>query len=198
MKRSVIYALLFFISIGESFSQIKEESSLLLDSIVKSIRSKENLTIDWETGFMYGKELDVNIHHAKIKGAKYHHKSKDVTIICDGQFVYKYFGKSNEQSISHVDTTADYNPIKVLTFFGSGYRTKRIKKYKSGKISSIRIETIDSKANLIKEAFLYFDKQSGLLSDIKFKTTGKFVNYVKIKSLDSTVILSDSEFVIPK
>lgn len=207
--RNVLSFLLVFISVGTLFPQSK--GSALLDSIAKAISSNENLTIEWETSFItlqktadakskithYIKTRVDQTHSAKIKGQRYMHKVGLTTIICDGEMVYRNNSGSLDTIVSHCDTTSDYNPIKVLTFFGNGYEVKKIRKHKSGKIGSIRIKTIDPLANLIKEAIIYFD-EPGTLRFIEFKTKRKFSNYVKIKKFDSSIVLKDSEFEIPK
>ena len=201
MKKSTLCFFLLFFSIGNCYSQHEDnlvKISRLLDSIARSIRSKENLSIEWETSFIYGKDRVNDTHSAKIKGLKYFHQTKNMIITCNGEFVCREYKDPKKVIVSNCDTTVDYNPIYVLTFFGKGYRVKRIKKHNnSGKIKSIRIETIDDKSNLIKEAFLYFE-EDGTLSCITFKTTGKFRNYVKIQKLDSFIVLKDNEFEIPK
>ncbi len=192
--KSVLSFFLIFISFGTLFSQ--SNGSPLLDSIAKSISLNKNLTIVWETSFLSGKDRVVKQNLAKIKGKKYYHQAGPVTIICDVEMVYKKI-EGSKAVISHCDTTVDYNPIKTLTFFGEGFIVNKITRNKSKMISLISIKTIDKEANIIQEAFLYFDEK-GTLSGITFKTSGDFVNYVKILKLDSSIVLKDSEFEIPK
>ena len=198
MRKSIFCFLLFYVSIGSFFSQNADKGSPVLDSIAKSIRSKENLTIEWETSFLQsGNRIDQK-HFAKIKGIKFYYQQDSANvIICDGEMVYRRKSYKEKAQVSNRDTTVDYNPIKVLTFFGEGFKVNKIKRNKNNLISTLSIKTIDKDANMIQEAFLYFDEK-GSLAGITFKSSGDFVNYVKINRLDSSTVLKDSEFEIPK
>ena len=144
-----------------AFSQQKEKARILLDDVSTTMKSYNNMTLDFSTSLI-NEEAGINENDElptkgsiTLKGEKYNLKYLGNTFIFNGLklFVINYDEKEimiNDQDFEEDDGVI--YPSKLLTFYKEGYNYKMglIKNIKGRKIQFVDLTPIDTESEIVK------------------------------------------------
>jgi len=144
-----------------AFSQQKDEAIILLDAVSTTMKSYNNMVLDFSTsltneeaGIYEGDELPTK-GSITLQGEKYNLNYLGNTFIFNGLklFVINYDEKEimiNDQDFEEDDGVI--YPSKLLTFYKEGYNYKMglIKNIKGRKIQFVDLTPIDTESEIVK------------------------------------------------
>jgi len=143
------------------FSQQKDEARILLDDVSTTMKSYNNMTLDFSTSLI-NEEAGINEDDElptkgsiTLQGEKYNLNYLGNTFIFNGLklFVINYDEKEimiNDQDFEEDDGVI--YPSKLLTFYKEGYNYKMglIKNIKGRKIQFVDLTPIDTESEIVK------------------------------------------------
>lgn len=175
------------------------KASTLLDEVSTKTKSYKSIKAD----FSYSMEnKQANINEEKkgtllLSGDKYRLTIANQIVICDGKTIWTYLEESNEVQVNSLDNKDDaLTPSKLLTSYGSNYKSKIIKDKNQ---TDPNIETIELIPNVIKnvsKAVITIDKTKKQIKSFSFfeKSGNKFSYKISRYQTDLPIVPSDFTF----
>ena len=166
-----------------AFSQQKDEARILLDAVSTTMKSYNNMALDFSTsltneeaGIYEGDELPTK-GSITLQGEKYNLNYLGNTFIFDGLKLYVINNDEKEIMINDQDLEEDDGviyPSKLLTFYKEGYKYKMgtIKNIKGRKIQFIDLTPIDTDSEIVKVNLGIDVKTSHIYKLIQFGDNG--------------------------
>ena len=166
-----------------AFSQQKDEAKILLDNVSTTMKSYNNMALDFSTsltneeaGIYEDDELPTR-GSITLKGEKYNLNYLGNTFIFDGLKLYVINNDEKEIMINDQDLEEDDGviyPSKLLTFYKEGYKYKMvaIKNIKGRKIQFIDLTPIDTDSEIVKVNLGIDVKTSHIYKLIQFGDNG--------------------------
>jgi len=166
-----------------AFSQQKDEAIILLDAVSTTMKSYNNMVLDFSTSLT---NEEAGIHEddelptrgsITLKGEKYNLNYLGNTFIFDGLKLYVINHDEKEVMINDQDLEEDDGviyPSKLLTFYKEGYKYKmgEIKNIKGRKIQFIALTPIDTDSEIVKVNLGIDIKTSHIYKLIQFGDNG--------------------------
>ena len=166
-----------------AFSQQKDEAKILLDNVSTTMKSYNNMALDFSTsltneeaGIYEDDELPTR-GSITLQGEKYNLNYLGNTFIFDGLKLYVINNDEKEIMINDQDLKEDDGviyPSKLLTFYKEGYKYKMgaIKNIKGRKIQFIDLTPIDTDSEIVKVNLGIDVKTSHIYKLIQFGDNG--------------------------
>ena len=166
-----------------AFSQQKDEARILLDAVSTTMKSYNNMALDFSTsltneeaGIYEGDELPTK-GSITLQGEKYNLNYLGNTFIFDGLKLYVINHDEKEVMINDQDLQEDDGviyPSKLLTFYKEGYEYKMgvIKNIKGRKVQFIDLTPIDTDSEIVKVNLGIDIKTSQIYKLIQFGDNG--------------------------
>ena len=166
-----------------AFSQQKDEAKILLDNVSTTMKSYNNMALDFSTsltneeaGIYEDDELPTR-GSITLQGEKYNLNYLGNTFIFDGLKLYVINNDEKEIMINDQDLEEDDGviyPSKLLTFYKEGYTYKMgaIKNIKGRKIQFIDLTPIDTDSEIVKVNLGIDVKTSHIYKLIQFGDNG--------------------------
>jgi len=166
-----------------AFSQQKDEAIILLDAVSTTMKSYNNMVLDFSTsltneeaGIYEGDELPTK-GSITLQGEKYNLNYLGNTFIFDGLKLYVINHDEKEVMINDQDLQEDDGviyPSKLLTFYKEGYEYKMgvIKNIKGRKVQFIDLTPIDTDSEIVKVNLGIDIKTSHIYKLIQFGDNG--------------------------
>ncbi|MDG2444771.1 MAG: outer membrane lipoprotein carrier protein LolA [Flavobacteriaceae bacterium] len=166
-----------------AFSQQKDEAVILLDAVSTTMKSYNNMVLDFSTsltneeaGIYEGDELPTK-GSITLQGEKYNLNYLGNTFIFDGLKLYVINHDEKEVMINDQDLQEDDGviyPSKLLTFYKEGYEYKMgvIKNIKGRKVQFIDLTPIDTDSEIVKVNLGIDIKTSHIYKLIQFGDNG--------------------------
>ncbi len=166
-----------------AFSQEKDEAVILLDAVSTTMKSYNNMVLDFSTsltneeaGIYEGDELPTK-GSITLQGEKYNLNYLGNTFIFDGLKLYVINHDEKEVMINDQDLQEDDGviyPSKLLTFYKEGYEYKMgvIKNIKGRKVQFINLTPIDTDSEIVKVNLGIDIKTSHIYKLIQFGDNG--------------------------
>ena len=166
-----------------AFSQQKDEAKILLDNVSTTMKSYNNMALDFSTsltneeaGIYEDDELPTR-GSITLQGEKYNLNYLGNTFIFDGLKLYVINNDEKEIMINDQDLEEDDGviyPSKLLTFYKEGYKYKmgEIKNIKGRKIQFIALTPIDTDSEIVKVNLGIDIKTSHIYKLIQFGDNG--------------------------
>ena len=166
-----------------AFSQQKDEARILLDAVSTTMKSYNNMALDFSTsltneeaGIYEGDELPTK-GSITLQGEKYNLNYLGNTFIFDGLKLYVINHDEKEVMINDQDLQEDDGviyPSKLLTFYKEGYEYKMgvIKNIKGRKVQFIDLTPIDTDSEIVKVNLGIDIKTSHIYKLIQFGDNG--------------------------
>ena len=166
-----------------AFSQEKDEAVILLDAVSTTMKSYNNMVLDFSTsltneeaGIYEGDELPTK-GSITLQGEKYNLNYLGNTFIFDGLKLYVINHDEKEVMINDQDLQEDDGviyPSKLLTFYKEGYEYKMggIKNIKGRKVQFINLTPIDTDSEIVKVNLGIDIKTSQIYKLIQFGDNG--------------------------
>ena len=166
-----------------AFSQQKDEAVILLDAVSTTMKSYNNMVLDFSTsltneeaGIYEGDELPTK-GSITLQGEKYNLNYLGNTFIFYGLKLYVINRDEKEVMINDQDLEEDDGviyPSKLLTFYKEGYKYKmgEIKNIKGRKIQFIALTPIDTDSEIVKVNLGIDIKTSHIYKLIQFGDNG--------------------------
>jgi len=166
-----------------AFSQQKDEAIILLDAVSTTMKSYNNMVLDFSTsltneeaGIYEGDELPTK-GSITLQGEKYNLNYLGNTFIFDGLKLYVINHDEKEVMINDQDLQEDDGviyPSKLLTFYKEGYEYKMgvIKNIKGRKVQFIDLTPIDTDSEIVKVNLGIDIKTSQIYKLIQFGDNG--------------------------
>lgn len=166
-----------------AFSQQKDEARILLDAVSTTMKSYNNMVLDFSTsltneeaGIYEGDELPTK-GSITLQGEKYNLNYLGNTFIFDGLKLYVINHDEKEVMINDQDLQEDDGviyPSKLLTFYKEGYEYKMgvIKNIKGRKVQFIDLTPIDTDSEIVKVNLGIDIKTSQIYKLIQFGDNG--------------------------
>ena len=144
-----------------AFSQQKDEAIILLDAVSTTMKSYNNMVLDFSTsltneeaGIYEGDELPTK-GSITLQGEKYNLNYLGNTFMFNGLKLYVINHDEKEIMINDQDLDEDDGviyPSKLLTFYKEGYKYKMgiIKNIKGRKIQFVDLTPIDTDSEIVK------------------------------------------------
>ena len=166
-----------------AFSQQKDEAVILLDAVSTTMKSYNNMVLDFSTsltneeaGIYEGDELPTK-GSITLQGEKYNLNYLGNTFIFDGLKLYVINHDEKEVMINDQDLQEDDGviyPSKLLTFYKEGYEYKMgvIKNIKGRKVQFIDLTPIDTDSEIVKVNLGIDIKTSQIYKLIQFGDNG--------------------------
>ena len=166
-----------------AFSQQKDEAVILLDAVSTTMKSYNNMVLDFSTSLT---NEEAGIHEddelptrgsITLQGEKYNLNYLGNTFIFDGLKLYVINRDEKEVMINDQDLEEDDGviyPSKLLTFYKEGYKYKmgEIKNIKGRKIQFIALTPIDTDSEIVKVNLGIDIKTSQIYKLIQFGDNG--------------------------
>ena len=166
-----------------AFSQQKDEAVILLDAVSTTMKSYNNMVLDFSTsltneeaGIYEGDELPTK-GSITLQGEKYNLNYLGNTFMFNGLKLYVINHDEKEIMINDQDLDEDDGviyPSKLLTFYKEGYKYKMgvIKNIKGRKIQFIALTPIDTDSEIVKVNLGIDIKTSHIYKLIQFGDNG--------------------------
>ena len=166
-----------------AFSQQKDEAIILLDAVSTTMKSYNNMVLDFSTsltneeaGIYEGDELPTK-GSITLQGEKYNLNYLGNTFIFDGLKLYVINHDEKEVMINDQDLQEDDGviyPTKLLTIYKEGYEYKMgvIKNIKGRKVQFIDLTPIDTDSEIVKVNLGIDIKTSHIYKLIQFGDNG--------------------------
>ena len=166
-----------------AFSQQKDEAIILLDAVSTTMKSYNNMVLDFSTsltneeaGIYEGDELPTK-GSITLQGEKYNLNYLGNTFMFNGLKLYVINHDEKEIMINDQDLDEDDGviyPSKLLTFYKEGYKYKmgEIKNIKGRKIQFIALTPIDTDSEIVKVNLGIDIKTSHIYKLIQFGDNG--------------------------
>lgn len=166
-----------------AFSQQKDEARILLDAVSTTMKSYNNMALDFSTSLtneeagIYEGDEQPTEGSITLQGEKYNLNYLGNTFIFDGLKLYVINHDEKEVMINDQDLQEDDGviyPSKLLTFYKEGYEYKMgvIKNIKGRKVQFIDLTPIDTDSEIVKVNLGIDIKTSQIYKLIQFGDNG--------------------------
>lgn len=198
MKRSILFFLISFISIGSTFSQGDKKAEDILSGVSKKLRSypaiKAEFSYTLENPAEKVNETQVGTLH--LKGKKYRLIFSGQEIICDSKTIWNYAKDSKEVNVSNVDPKeAALSPSDIFTMYEKGFKYAFIeeKVIANKTCQVIDLIPLDKNKSYFKVRLTVDKKAKQLVQSKIFDKNGNRYTYT-VKTLTANPTVADAFF----
>ncbi|MCX6211341.1 MAG: outer membrane lipoprotein carrier protein LolA [Bacteroidetes bacterium] len=194
----LFYLLVAFFTVFNVSAQKDSQAKAILDQIGAKVKGAKGILVSIEliSKNSKGKALGSKSINLKMKGDKYLLKQGGTEILCDGSTIYNFDGVNtiSKSNISESDQTL--SPQKLLSGNYDKYFNYSVLSQNSNS-ATIELIPIDKRKSFQKVT-LVIDKLKSALSTATILDKSNNSTFVKVLSINYTVILIDKIFLFDR